>query len=90
METNGHQQNHLRGEVKRLRKLLAECANEKEILLAELQHQVRNNLQAVVSMINLHRQRQAVDMDIIRSRVEATLNAFMAETDRKKTSNDSG
>jgi Histidine kinase len=43
----------------------------KDILLAELQHQVRNNLQVIVSMINLQREKQASDMEVVSSRIQA-------------------
>src|SRR4051794_33183970 len=53
----------------------AEAAQQKEVLLHELQHRVKNSLQIVTSFVSLQRRKAAPevhdDLDVIASRIEA-------------------
>jgi two-component sensor histidine kinase len=53
----------------------AELAQQKEVLLHELQHRVKNSLQIVTSFVSLQRRKAAPeahdDLDVIASRIEA-------------------
>ena len=69
--------NLLAAAIDRLRthRRLAEAAQQKEVLLHELQHRVKNSLQIVTSFVSLQRHKAAPeaheDLDVIASRIEA-------------------
>ncbi len=70
-------------EIARLKKQLRECEvrHSKDLeyqstLMTELQHQVRNNLQVVVSMLTLQKRKQTADLEMIQSRIEALSSLY--------------
>ncbi len=70
-------------EINRLKAQLRDCEQRhakdleyQSTLMAELQHQVRNNLQVVVSMLALQRRKQTADIDMILSRLEALAGLY--------------
>jgi two-component sensor histidine kinase len=70
--------NLLAAAIDRLRthRRLAEAAQQKDVLLHELQHRVKNSLQIIISLVSLQRRKAAHkethdDLDVIASRIEA-------------------
>ncbi|HYT41974.1 MAG TPA: histidine kinase dimerization/phosphoacceptor domain -containing protein [Methylomirabilota bacterium] len=50
---------------------LNKVIKHKNILFAELQHRVKNNLQVIIAMMGIHRRAISTDFDIITGRIEA-------------------
>ncbi len=70
-------------EISRLRAQLreAEARHVRDLeyqstLMAELQHQVRNNLQIISSMLALQKKKHATDIEMIQSRIEALRTVY--------------
>ncbi len=50
---------------------LQELVEQKNVLLAELQHRVKNNLQVIISMMSMQRRTITTDFDLITGKIEA-------------------
>jgi two-component sensor histidine kinase/Tfp pilus assembly protein PilF len=60
-------------ELTRINALLAEKSNENELLMRELHHRVKNNLQAIMSMIRMERRKSTADLDSMTENLEKRL-----------------
>ncbi len=60
-------------ELIRINSLLAEKSNENELLMRELHHRVKNNLQAIMSMIRMERRKSNANLDSMTDNLEKRL-----------------